>query len=435
MRSLPLLAACLALADGQAASPAPPLHSTPVLVTAKGYGSASVRTPAGGLCTLTWDATADGSGAAAAASAAAAAEAAAAQAQGAPSAAAARAAVAALHGVAYAATGADGFTYEVVLGPSGGAWQRAAGGDAKYSLGKPAAAAAAAAADPSVVLFVGGDSCGALPRSATVRLYCGEAAGIARTEEPSTCAYALALTHPSLCKLTPPFAQLPAPAAWGGDGGGALPALPPRVVLRGKEGLLAAVPSALRAALAGLQGAAGELPAAPAQQAAAAAAASALTTEDVEGTGGRSLGVDDSERHGARWVGLGDPGAAGEAVSAWVLEARASALAPGQWLCSAYAADDLRKGTGGGGSGGVVLRSATLEAAGGAGLGLLRAVTRGVNRQEVGGGEGAGVRVVGGGGGGSGGGALQLQWQQRQDLPGAEGELAFISLVVGEQQA
>jgi hypothetical protein len=244
---------------------------------------------------------------------------------------------------------------------------------------------------PGLQKFEGGDKCGEKPRAAAMRLFCGDAAAVVQAEEPSTCMYALAATHPSLC--APGLGgAFPKWSGFSGGGGGGAAA----VAAGGGHGH----------AHAGLGDGGGEAP---------------LTEDDVAGAGGRTLGVDDRLRHSSRWEGLGELGP--DVPSPWVVEAHASDVGAARWRCVAYAADDLRKGTEERGMGGVAVTSGVLEVVGEGGH--LRAVSwaaRGSGRQAL---ETAAPEEGANG-------ALRLSWRATAEggAGGQEQQLAFLSIVV-----
>ena len=297
---------------------------------------------------------------------------------------------------------AGGWTYVVCLGvgPTAAVTQRSGvAGQADATAirvgtrdGAPPARIGGVPSDVSRVEFWGGEPCGAQARTATVTLHCGSDMAILSAVEASICTYSLDASHPSLCALETHFPRFSAEkaaaaraAAMGGQSGGGTGApAPPPPVVKGPAALVASLPLALRAALGAPAEADGTLSSGDGGLVRDAPPVSSdgllLSSEDALGMGGRSLGVDDSERHGGSWAGLNTW--TKDTVSPWVVEAyptfggagaggegasgsRSSTTRPRQWRCVAYGADDMRKGTerngaGRRGSGSVPLTAAQL---------------------------------------------------------------------------
>jgi hypothetical protein len=378
-----------------------------------------------------------------------------------------------------------GFIYEICIG--GKVRQRGRNSDPSvfdYTVGTYDEAATArrrgggGSSSSNVLLYTRGDKCGDPDplRRAEVRLHCGPTFAVLRAEEPETCAYRFDVSHKSLCDRPGAFPEyVPPPVsqyAGGGGGGGA-----------GNGGdeapapldLVGALPADAAAAVRGREGLLHEAAARAAADAAEREthASSGLSEADVAGVGGKTIGLDDRERHGGHWVGI-KPGAdagGGLGSASWALDLhptvgaaaqasldvdgdgadeaegerlRAAAAAVRSWTCTALATDDLRKGTEGPTPGAtssplafgrLSLRMSTplllkqpLADDGAGGSSSVRAVARSSNRQrlpvrvervpELEGEEGTGGSV--------------LLTVDAEDIDGQNVDVAFISLTVGD---
>lgn len=290
--------------------------------------------------------------------------------------------------------GAD-VVFRVCLGAGGVATQSGGSGAGAwtFSLGKLVAGGGVAGAGaPSEVAFSGGDRCGTIERSARAVLHCGETAAVVSAEEPSQCEYSIGVALPELCAMEDVFPRQPArPQYDASASGGALAG--PRSA---NEDYVRTLPTGLRTKLERQLGDARGEKGAPRED--AASTATVLDENDVVGTGGGSIGVDDVERHGGAWTGL-DANARAVGPQAWTAEVHHAdvdaAVAPSSraWRCAAWSVDDLRRGTEGGGSSATGTSSdpasasltiwAPKTASPSSPLHITGAVARGINRERL----------------------------------------------------
>lgn len=271
---------------------------------------------------------------------------------------------------------AGGFIYQVCLGEGGRVQQRGRGNAADqwdYKVGTFDAQATAKKASPAVAIFKNGDKCGEPEpyRQAEVRLHCGESFRAHSAEEPQKCSYVFDVSHPDLCEMLDIFPRFTRPM--GGQAPGS-----ENVDSSAPLDLVESLPASARNRVMGHEDTlrSAQRRAEEAQAEHEQHATTGLSEQDVAGAGGKTIGLDDRERHGGRWTGV-LPGH--DRTASWAVgvqptwgddeEAGSSSgggvLAASTWTCTALATDDLRKGTEGAAadasSGAIALRALSMK--------------------------------------------------------------------------
>jgi len=273
---------------------------------------------------------------------------------------------------------ADGFIYEICFG--GRIRQRGRNSDPNnfdYTVGtyhdgdtKRYIRSRKTNEQPISLFFTKGDKCGEPDplRRAEVSLHCGPNFMVVNGEERSMCNYYFAITHPTLCKRKDVFSDfIPPLTKYIRDNNNnnnnnniqdinpldlvhSLPISIQQQLLKISKNSNHLLYNALNKAIQDNQ----EKEEHP---------TTGLSEADVAGTGGKSIGIDDHERHGGHWTGV-TPGGSKDSVSSWFMELhplwpdiliendhdeeednnKAGKSYRTEWTCTALSTDDLRKG-------------------------------------------------------------------------------------------
>ena len=198
--------------------------------------------------------------------------------------------------------GGGGFSYTVCIGTN----VRQGVGESSFLVGT-FDDAGSATIPPHIQHFSGGQACGSTARSAHVAFGCSQLASVLSPSEPSTCYYELRVVHPALCasplfpvvgSAAPTQRSSPSPRPVVAVAAAAAAAAAPADVAAGRTTARRKAGGAvrgLRDRSVGSKSAAAASGSGPSARDAAEA--------DLPGTGGLSMGIDDSLRGGVAWAG------------------------------------------------------------------------------------------------------------------------------------